>query len=119
MLLQRPCSESGRATLTSVSAEIDSRARGGLPDYVWSGVTSRGHSHHIASLNPNDFGLFDLHGNVKEWCYDAYGNALSSTGGPVGDSPAAGGVDPVATRVCAAARSPTSRRSCGRLLATN
>jgi formylglycine-generating enzyme required for sulfatase activity len=29
-------------------------------------------SHPVAWLLPNDFGLFDAHGNNFEWCQDAY-----------------------------------------------
>jgi serine/threonine protein kinase/formylglycine-generating enzyme required for sulfatase activity len=44
-----------------------------LPKYAWCAVNSSGRSHPVGRLRPNDFGLFDLHGNVEEWCHDGSG----------------------------------------------
>lgn len=38
----------------------------------WYGDNSGAQAHEIASKSPNDWDLFDMHGNVQEWCNDRY-----------------------------------------------
>jgi len=39
-------------------------------DYGWFGVNSAGRTHEVGKLLPNDFGIFDMHGNLWEWNLD-------------------------------------------------
>jgi len=40
-----------------------------LPEYAWFNVNSNDQTWPVGMLKPNDFGLFDMLGNVGEWCH--------------------------------------------------
>jgi len=41
-----------------------------LPRYAWFALNARDEYAPVATLLPNAFGLFDMHGNTSEWCQD-------------------------------------------------
>ncbi len=43
-----------------------------LGKYAWFSGNSLSKGHPVGQLKPNDFGLFDMHGNAWEWCDDVY-----------------------------------------------
>lgn len=72
-----------------------------LPQYVWYRNNSKNQVAPTGQLKPNRFGLFDMHGNVYEWCYDEYKTIAKSIrpGDILGDWPASTPVDPRQRRV--------------------
>jgi formylglycine-generating enzyme required for sulfatase activity len=45
---------------------------GKLAEMGWNGRKCGGITHPVGEKEPNDFGIYDMHGNVWEWCEDVF-----------------------------------------------
>jgi len=66
----------GTTPLFSSGDDLDYLAR-----YAWF---LQRHSHHVALLKPNDFGLFDMMGNIGEWYHERRRPTRTKTIGAIG-----------------------------------
>jgi formylglycine-generating enzyme required for sulfatase activity len=58
-----------------------------LTDYGWYNLNSGSTTHAVGGKHPNPWGLYDMHGNMSEWCQDWYdssypGGAVTDPTGP-------------------------------------
>ena len=50
-----------------------------IDDVAWYESNSGRHTHAVATKQPNELGIYDMSGNVWEWCSDWYGDYDSSS----------------------------------------
>lgn len=90
----------GWAFCLPTEAEWEYAARGGnmsqnykysggndIDSVAWHGGNSSNKTHAVATKSPNELGLYDMSGNVWEWCYDWYGSCSDAPQtNPIGPS---------------------------------
>jgi len=61
-----------RAGTTTRFSCGEDRADSAIGDYAWFTRNSEFMSHPVGLKKPNPWGLYDMHGNIMEWCLDRY-----------------------------------------------
>lgn len=89
----------GKSFRLPTEAEWEYAARGGkksngykyagsddINEVAWCYTNGNNKTHTVATKTPNELGLYDMSGNVNEWCYDWFGNyyATDSSVNPQG-----------------------------------
>ena len=98
----------GKKYRLPTEAEWEYAARGGkkskgykysgsntIGDVAWYDLNSGRKTHPIGQKQPNELGIYDMSGNVHEWCYDWYSSSYYSSSPQTNPKGAASGSDRV------------------------
>ena len=61
-----------------------------LKDYAWYKANCGWTTHEVKKKLPNGYGLYDMSGNVRDWCWDRYENSTPADGQTDPTGPASG-----------------------------
>lgn len=82
------CRAGSKTALTNGKvSQLECRHDAKLAAVGWYCGNAKGRPHSVARKNPNQWGLFDMHGNINEWCQDNFGEypstAVNDPAGPL------------------------------------